>query len=180
VAGGWGWLLGDEGGAVGLVREAARAVRASLDSGRPPDQLARALMRALGADEPVELGRKLVQAGSNAAIGRHAAAVFAAAEEDSSLARAVIRDGGRALALLVQRLVGRCAAGGQVVAGGGVITRQPALMAAFQEAMAENLPAWQVRLLTVAPVMGAVALAERILAGEECVGMAPTPAVART
>jgi hypothetical protein len=25
-----------------------------------------------------------------------------------------------------------------------------------------------------------VALAERILAGEECVGMAPTPAVART
>ena len=31
VAGGWGWFLGDEGGAVGLVREAVRAVRRALE-----------------------------------------------------------------------------------------------------------------------------------------------------
>ena len=35
VAGGWGWILGDEGSAPGLVREAARAVRAAIDAGEP-------------------------------------------------------------------------------------------------------------------------------------------------
>ena len=33
IAGGWGWILGDEGGASGIVREAVRAVLAAIDPG---------------------------------------------------------------------------------------------------------------------------------------------------
>ena len=40
--GGWGAVLGDEGGAAGLVREAARAVWAAHDRGEAPDALAEA------------------------------------------------------------------------------------------------------------------------------------------
>jgi N-acetylglucosamine kinase-like BadF-type ATPase len=40
VAGGWGWILGDEGSAPGLVREAARAVRAAVDAGGPAELIA--------------------------------------------------------------------------------------------------------------------------------------------
>jgi len=173
VAGGWGWLLGDEGGAVGLVREALRAVRSALDSGETADPLIGAMRRTLGTDDPIQFGHKLLEAGSADAIGAHVSAVFAAAEAGSCAADAVVRDGGRALAKLVRQLVGRGAVGGQIVAGGGVITRQPALMAAFADAVAAALPDWRVTLLTRAPVHGALALARRIAAGETPFGLAP-------
>jgi glucosamine kinase len=173
VAGGWGWLLGDEGGAVGLVREALRAVRGALDSGETADPLIRQMQRTLGTDDPIQFGRKLLQAGAADAIGAHVSAVFAAVEAGSRLALTVVRDGGRALAKLVGQLVGRGAVGGHVVAGGGVITRQNALMSSFRESVAEFLPDWHVTLLTNPPVHGAVALARQIEAGKTPFGLAP-------
>src|SRR5580698_5938147 len=44
TAGGWGWVLGDEGSAPALVREAARAVRRALDRGNRDDVLIDHLM----------------------------------------------------------------------------------------------------------------------------------------
>jgi glucosamine kinase len=173
VAGGWGWLLGDEGGAVGLVREAVRAVRGALDAGETTDPLIPLMQRTLGTDDPIQFGRKLLEAGTADAIGAHVSAVFTAAEAGSGLACAVVRDGGRALATLVRRLVGRGAVGAHVVAGGGVITRQSALMASFREAVAASLPDWRVTLLTAAPVHGALALARQIEAGRTPFGHAP-------
>lgn len=170
VAGGWGWLLGDEGGAVGLVREALRAVRGALDSGEARDPLIEAMLAALGVADPILFGRRLLEIGTAAAIGAHVEAVFQAAAAGSALASGVIRDGGRALALLVSRLVRRGAFGGQVVASGGVITRQPGLMAAFRDALAAD---WRVTLLAEPPVQGALRLAESIRAGTPPVGLAP-------
>jgi glucosamine kinase len=179
VAGGWGWLLGDEGGAVGLVREAARAVRGALDSGYTTDPLVGCMCRSLGADNPIQFGHKLVEAGGPAAIGGHVSAVFEAAAMGSDLARAVVRDGGAALARLVRQLVGRGATGGEVVAAGGVITRQDALMAAFREALATVAPDWRITLLAEPPVRGALALARRIASSETMFGLAPTPPAGR-
>ena len=91
--------------------------------------------------------------------------MFAAAEAGSRLARLVIEDGGRALAALVERLVRRGAPRGPVVAGGGVIANQPALMAAFAAELARVLPGTEAVLLREPPVTGALVLAGRLLSG---------------
>ena len=50
LAGGWGWVLGDEGGAAAIVREATRAVLTAHDQGLPDDGLLAALADAFGVD----------------------------------------------------------------------------------------------------------------------------------
>ncbi|MDQ0392930.1 BadF/BadG/BcrA/BcrD ATPase family protein [Labrys monachus] len=163
VAGGWGWILGDEGSAPALVRDAAKAIRGALDAGERPDPLADALMQELGTDDPTMLGRLLNDTRSAVIWGRYANAVFAAADAGSTLARKVVADGGAALAALVGVLIRRGADASDVVAGGGVIVEQPRLMDEFRAAMTIVSPASRVFLLQAPPVTGALALAERAL-----------------
>ncbi|MFE7071181.1 BadF/BadG/BcrA/BcrD ATPase family protein [Streptomyces sp. NPDC057620] len=162
--GGWGAVLGDEGGSAGLVREAARALWAAHDRGEPPDVLADRLTAAFGVPEVPALGAALESAADvSAEWGRHAPSVFAAAEEGSSLARAVIAEGGRALARLVVLLAGRGVPVDDVVVAGGAILGRPVLYEAFTAALAEALPSARPRPLRVPPVEGAVALARALL-----------------
>ncbi|RVA71021.1 ATPase, partial [Mesorhizobium sp. M7A.F.Ca.US.006.04.2.1] len=97
---------------------------------------------------------------------RYANAVFDAAIAGSALAIRVISEGGTGLAALVELLIERGANPALVVAGGGVISEQPMLMTAFVEAMAKVSPSSQVLLLREPPVLGAVALARRLLIGQ--------------
>lgn len=166
AAGGWGWYLGDEGSASGLVREAARAVRASLDSGAALDPLGRALLDNVGVHNPIELGRALGAIGSAAGIGAFARLIFEAAESGSALALQVIDHGGRGLALLVERLLARGAPRADVVAGGGVVTRQPRLLAAFRAALAQRAPDLALTLVEAPPVLGALILARALQQGD--------------
>ncbi|MGW6013949.1 N-acetylglucosamine kinase [Streptomyces sp. NPDC055210] len=162
--GGWGAVLGDEGGSAGLVREAARAVWAARDRGEPPDVLADRLTAAFGVPEVPALGAALESAADvSAEWGRHAPSVFAAAEEGSSLARAVIAEGGRALARLVVLLAGRGVPVDDVVVAGGAVLGRPVLYEAFTAALAEALPSARPRPLRVPPVEGAVALARALV-----------------
>lgn len=166
AAGGWGWILGDEGSAAALVREAAKAIRRALDRGQEGDPLIAMLMREIGTDDQTKLGILLNETRGAAAWGRYANAVFDAANAGSPLASRVIKEGGEGLAALVQLLIERGANASLVVAGGGVIAEQPMLMTAFVEAMASASPASRVVLLREPPVIGAVALAGRLVAGE--------------
>jgi N-acetylglucosamine kinase-like BadF-type ATPase len=162
--GGWGAVLGDEGGAAGLVREAARAVWAAHDRGEEPDALATGLVAAFGVAEVPALGAALEAATDvSGEWGRHSPVVFAAAGAGSPLASAVIADGGRALASLVVRLAGRGVPVDDVVVAGGTVLAQPALYEAFTSALAESLPAARPQRLRVPPVEGAVALARSLL-----------------
>ncbi|MFE0474319.1 BadF/BadG/BcrA/BcrD ATPase family protein [Streptomyces sp. NPDC058947] len=162
--GGWGAVLGDEGGAAGLVREAARTVWAAHDRGEEPDTLAAGLVAAFGVAEVPALGAALESATDvSAEWGRHCPVVFAAAEAGSPLARAVIADGGRALAALVVRLAARGVAVDDVVVAGGTVLAQPALFEAFTSALAESLPSARAQRLRVPPVQGALALARSLL-----------------
>ena len=163
AAGGWGWILGDEGSAPALVRDAAKAIRGAIDAGDGADPLTDALMAELGTDDPTMLGRLLNDTRSAVIWGRYANAVFAAADAGSRLAQGVIIDGGAALAALVGVIVKRGADAASVVAGGGVIVEQPRLMAAFAAAMKKVSPKSAVVLLREPPVMGALALAERAM-----------------
>lgn len=162
--GGWGAVLGDEGGAAGLVREAARAVWAAHDRGEEPDALAEGLIAAFGVTEVPALGAALEAATDvSAEWGRRSPAVFAAADAGSPLARAVIAEGGRALAALVVRLAGRGVVVDDVVVAGGTVLAQPALYEAFTSALAGAVPAARPQPLRVPPVEGAVALARSLL-----------------
>ncbi|MFI6564886.1 N-acetylglucosamine kinase [Streptomyces sp. NPDC050534] len=162
--GGWGAVLGDEGGAAGLVREAARAAWAAHDRGEEPDALARALLASFGVPEVPALGAALESAADvSADWGRHAPAVFAAAEAGSPLARAVIAEAGRSLAGLVERLAGRGVAVDDVVVAGSTILAQPPLYDAFVASLAASVPGARPQPLRVPPVEGAVALARSIL-----------------
>lgn len=165
AAGGWGWYLGDEGSASGLVREAARFVRLSLDEGNPLDPLGQTLLDALSISSPIEIGRALAEFGTAAGIGQFAPLVFEAAEGGSMIAGQVIANAGASLSRLVEQLVARGAPQNAVVTGGGVITRQPRLLSAFRAALAQRLPDMELTLLKEPPVLGAIALARKLNAG---------------
>jgi N-acetylglucosamine kinase-like BadF-type ATPase len=162
--GGWGAALGDEGGSAGLVREAARAVWTAHDRGEAPDELARGLIAAFGVSEVPALGAALESATDvSAEWGRHAPVVFTAAERGSRIARSVIADGGRSLAALVVRLAERGVVVDDVVVAGGTVLSQPALYTSFTTSLAEAVPGARPRPLRVAPVEGAVALAQALI-----------------
>lgn len=162
TAGGWGWLLGDEGSAPALVRDAVRAVLGDLDAGNPAESLGRALMRSFGVDDGDALALALTQASSPGQWGDSAPVVFAAADEGSVLAQLVIREAGEHLALLVDRLLRRGIRAGAVVAGGSVIENQPRLQDALRDALASTRPEVALSILDKPPVAGALALARGI------------------
>ncbi|WP_082653104.1 N-acetylglucosamine kinase [Aureimonas sp. AU22] len=163
VAGGWGWIIGDEGSAASLVREAARSVARHLDrGGSTADPLVSHLFEALEIPSPARIGSRLGQIGPASAVGAHAQLVFEAEREGSDLAAQVVAEGGRALADLVATLEARGVRADTAVAGGSVIAAQPSLWNAFSGALevaCEGRVA--ARLFTGAPVEGACFLARQ-------------------
>jgi glucosamine kinase len=163
TAGGWGWVLGDEGSAAGIVREATRAVLAELDRGRRTDPLVEGLMDSFEATDGPQLAMALTRSSSADIWGAHAHVVFAAAEQGSPIAVDVISDAGRHLAALIPMLRGRGVTSPDVVAGGGVMVAQARLRDAFLAAVAATAPDVAVRVLDAPPVVGAIALAASLL-----------------
>jgi N-acetylglucosamine kinase-like BadF-type ATPase len=159
TAGGWGWILGDEGSAPALVREATRAVLDHADLGRAPDMLGDALVTAFDVGDTDALALALTQATDPDDWARHAPVVFDAAEAGSNLARKVIRDAGAHLAALVEKLRERGIRSREVVAGGSVIERQPLLQQAFRDALQRQSPEVSLTILDRPPAVGALRLA---------------------
>ncbi|MEU4291990.1 BadF/BadG/BcrA/BcrD ATPase family protein [Kribbella sp. NPDC026596] len=162
TAGGWGWVLGDEGGAAGLVREAARAVLGDLDRGEAIDPLGRRLLAVFDAVDGAQLAMAVTTSTSAAWLGERAIEIFHAADEGSVLAVRVIREAGLQLAELVDRLIHRGVAAGQVVAGGSVLLGQERLHDSFRTVLGVRHPDVTVQVLDRAPVFGALALADGV------------------
>jgi glucosamine kinase len=171
-AGGWGWLLGDDGGAAGLVREATRRALAAHDDGQEDEILSDCLLRSAAVTSLGQLSMSMIT-GPGGAWTRHCPAVFEAAELGSRIASDVIDDGGAALADLVANVRRRGAVGTVVVAGGGVIVNQPRLASAVAAALTASLPEATLQVLTDPPVKGAVALARRALTGSDALHRSP-------
>jgi glucosamine kinase len=164
TAGGWGWVLGDGGSAAGIVREATKAVLAGRDRGAPADHLTDRLLAAFGITEVSDLAMTVTRASSAASWGSHASEVFAAADDGSAAAVAVIEDAGTHLAGLVDQLLGRGVQADCVVVGGAVIQAQARLRDAFSTALSQSHPEIGITVLDRAPVAGAIALANRFFA----------------
>jgi N-acetylglucosamine kinase-like BadF-type ATPase len=159
AAGGWGWMLGDEGSAAGIVREATRAALRALDSDERDDRLVTLLLGGFQVTDGAELAMALTRSSSADIWGSHAHTVFQAADEGSVLAARVIDDAGAQLAALVPRLHARGVTSHHVVAGGGVMVAQQRLRDAFLAGLATGSPDVVVQVLDTPPVVGAVALA---------------------
>ncbi|WP_034383943.1 BadF/BadG/BcrA/BcrD ATPase family protein [Herbidospora cretacea] len=166
-AGGWGWVIGDEGSAPALVREAVRAALTRNDTGDGGDVLLSSLIEAFGVPDAVGLARSVNDIPTAEHWAPKAPAVFAAAARGSADARAVIRAGAESLAYLVGVLAARGAGVNDVVAAGGVMTGQPELFSAFRDAVTRDHPGLTVHLLSEPPVTGAVALARRLQPEEQ-------------
>jgi N-acetylglucosamine kinase-like BadF-type ATPase len=162
AAGGWGWVLGDDAGAVGIVREAVKAALLANDAGEPDDGLLSALLATYHVTTAERLARAVNDEPTIENWAPHAPAVFAAADSGSARAERVIAAGADHLAVLVDQLLGRGAIGDIVVAAGGVIMRQPRLRDAFAQRLREQHPELSLQVLPDAPVAGAVTLARRL------------------
>ncbi|WP_025158134.1 BadF/BadG/BcrA/BcrD ATPase family protein [Leifsonia aquatica] len=162
-AGGWGWVIGDEGGAPAVVREATIAALRAEDEGAGDDGLLSALLEAFAVSSAPALARAVNDEPTPENWGPRAVAVFAAADAGSALATGVVERAAGSLAELVGRLLARGATGRDVVVAGSVFAHQPRLLAAFRDALEGAHPGLSVVPLRDAPVAGAVALARRLV-----------------
>jgi N-acetylglucosamine kinase-like BadF-type ATPase len=158
TAGGWGWILGDEGSAPALVRDSLRAVLARHENGDVPDALGLALMSAFGVDTPPDLLAAASATADKQGWGRHAPHVFAAAQNGSHDAQRVIDLAAEALCDMLARVARQGADLSNVVVAGGVAQNQPLLRATLQDHLMTRFPGTTLLALSSAPVRGALAI----------------------
>ncbi len=161
TVGGWGWIFGDEGGASGLVRDAAKAALDAYDHNEN-DILAQALLRYFSVTYPHSLEH--VFSTTEPRIWSKAAyLVFEAAKQGSLRAQNIINRHALALAKQVALLKRRNGDVDTVVCAGGVIVSQPALFKAFTREVHRLVgPTTQTALLLEPPVKGALNLARQL------------------
>jgi glucosamine kinase len=155
--GGWGWMLGDEGGGVWITREAAREVMARSDAHRPAGLLGESLLAACAARDAHELTAALHGMREPKAWAAAASSVFATVDADPG-SRDIVDRAAAALARLVNDIAEELDLEGPVVLAGGLLQHQPAL----EHSLRERLD-WKLLRLDAPPVAGAIHLAEAIL-----------------
>ena len=154
-AGGWGWLIGDDGSGSWLTREAAREVLRRSDAGELPGRLGDALLTAAGV---LDAGELLGRLHTFREPGRWAAlahVVFDTASADAG-AEALVGRAADGLAGLVERVRKAISLKGPVVLAGGLILNNERLETAVRRRLGRAV----VRL-DDPPVAGAVRIAER-------------------
>jgi N-acetylglucosamine kinase-like BadF-type ATPase len=160
-AGGFGYLLGDEGSGYWTTCEAVRHVLHRADTGAAPDALGASLLDACGLADPVELFDLFYARPERAFWAGQAGVVVRLAGSDP-VAAAILDRAASALAHLATTVGERLGSTGPVVLGGGFAVHEPAL----RRAVSDHLAAagyTDVRLIPRDPVAGAVRLAHRLL-----------------
>ena len=155
-AGGWGWLLGDEGSGTWIVRQAARELMRRRDAGEPPGAMGEALMEASGTRSLDALQGALYRKGEPGQWAALAGAVFESAEADDSAAT-IVENAAVELAALIHNVRGRIGIEGPVVLAGGLILNEPRLEAAVRKRVPQAIR------LEAEPVEGALRLAAALV-----------------
>lgn len=153
-AGGWGYLLGDEGSGYWLGREAVRHSLRRMNQGLEPDRLSRALLESVGVDEP----GKLIALFHSPDTGRRywaqqARLVVEAADAGDEISMALVEQAGRDLADLAEQAIRQLGLDGPVILGSGLGMNVPRLQEAFKAKLAEG-GITDVRILQQDPVFG--------------------------
>jgi N-acetylglucosamine kinase-like BadF-type ATPase len=168
-AGGWGYLLGDEGSGYAVARSAVRNALQELDDGLPAGPLTSQLLAQTGATEPAELLDLFYRQPERRYWAGLAGTVFALAAADPASA-AIAEEAAQhlaGLALTVNRRLGAIpAAAGDpsfppVLLAGGMLVNQPSLAGRVRALLADN-GLIDVRVLDRSPAWGAVELASQL------------------
>jgi N-acetylglucosamine kinase-like BadF-type ATPase len=105
-AGGWGYLLGDEGSGFAIGRAALQLVLRGLEAAGQPEPLARSVLEALGVKSVSELTNTVYKCcDSRAQIAGIAAIVISAGQHGDSSAQTILESAARDLAEIVGRAV---------------------------------------------------------------------------
>ncbi|WP_346927953.1 BadF/BadG/BcrA/BcrD ATPase family protein [uncultured Arthrobacter sp.] len=157
-AGGWGYLLGDEGSGYWLGREAVRHSLRRMNQGREPDELTTALLDSCGVDDP----NKLIALFHSPDTGRRywaekARLVVDAADAGHTAGQELVDQAGRDLAGLAEQTVRQLGIDGPVILGSGLGMNVPRLQESFRSVLAAA-GITKVRILEQDPVFGVLQL----------------------
>ncbi len=166
-AGGWGYLIGDEGSAVWIGLEGLRAAAHATDGrGAPTAILANVLREAAVAELMDLLPSVYGRPHPSPAIVAAARAVALAAAADDMIAVGILRRGGNALARAATVVaVSLGLADGPVYLAGGAFEQLPALGQHVRSELLTMLPRAAVEPVREEPAMGAARLAARMAWG---------------
>lgn len=155
-AGGWGYLLGDEGGGYQLGLHGLRAILAMHDGG-PPTALRDRLAARYGLATPEDWIRAVYR--EQWPLQQVAPLVVDAAAEGDAEAQRILKEQTAALARQVGWLVGRCGPIAPRLALLGGLTREDHYRTTLLAALRHHLPGWALQKPLHRPVVGALRLA---------------------
>jgi glucosamine kinase len=156
-AGGWGYLLGDEGSGYWLAREAVRHALRRRDQGLEPDGLTRMLLADCGLAEPVDLIAAF-HGGAGRAYWAQRSRVVIDASGTDPVAGALFAAAVREVAGLIVLVARRIGSSGPVILGGSIGANVPRIAQGIAaEVAARGITG--VRPLDRPPVLGAAYLA---------------------
>lgn len=157
-AGGWGYLLGDEGSGYWVVREAVRELARRQDAHAPLGELGRTLLHASHCADVTTLLQGWYDRPSPDAWAALAPLVL---DCKDSFGAAVCATAAQALASVISEVHRRLGEplGFPVVLAGGLLTGHAGLAEATERALRERAPGARVMVATEPPVAGAVRLA---------------------
>jgi glucosamine kinase len=153
-AGGWGYLLGDEGSGYWLGREAVRHSLRRMNQGQEPDELTRALLDSCNMDDP----NKLIALFHSPDTGRRfwaqqARLVVEAADAGHRVSRDLIDQAGKDLADMAAQVLRQLGLDGPVILGSGLGMNVVRLQESFRQHLAVA-GVHDVRILEQDPVFG--------------------------
>jgi N-acetylglucosamine kinase-like BadF-type ATPase len=162
-SGGWGYLLGDEGGGFWIGRAALISVVREFDGRGPRTLLTDMVLAEMRLTSPPQLIHAIyVQGLHRYAIARIAPIVQLAADRGDAVANDIIERAAAELASAAASVIVRLDMRGDpfpTVLAGGVFRGLPSLIGKVAARLAEIAPRSDVRQLTVEPALGAVTLA---------------------
>lgn len=167
LAGGFGYLLGDEGSAFAIGLAAIAAACRAEDRRGEPTSLRVAVLAHFGIAAMRTIPRVVYQAGfPRERIALLAPAVAAAAQQGDPAARRIMATAGAELASIALGVIRQLFRPGDAVAvylTGGVFAAGEPLLGPFRGALHEGWPASEARLPRFPPAVGGVVLAARAI-----------------
>lgn len=160
-AGGWGYLLGDEGSGYDIALKGLQAVARAADKREPPTELTHLILKKLELNEPNSLIR-WAHAASRDEIAQLASVVFEAAEIRDTKAEKIIDSAMSEFACAVETVVMQLEFMHpfEIVFSGGILLHQPILADKLQRWIEKIIIGSSVIFPKHEPAYGAVLLAK--------------------
>lgn len=162
-AGGWGYILGDEGSGYWIGRHALTAVMRAADGRGPQTALTPAIFEHFGVDTPHALDHAIYHGESTLArIAALGALVERAREQGDRVAADILERAADELVLAAQAVMNGLEMAGErfsFVLAGGMIRAVPSLAGALEQRLPRLAARADVRRLEAPPAAGAVRLA---------------------